>query len=527
MFSSRSSHAPTWTKVLGCGVILSSLCSLLLGTVVQAAPSLIINEYNCVSSKRYLDDKDWDNGANGQKEDIGLKALLDMADDGLANGSSSGRIEGNGGNWIELVIVEDHLNIQNWELRWAETNNAVDAADGADTTNPSDPWYGDVTIEQGIIKFSDAAVWADLRAGTILTISEKVEIEVDLEIDGNGDYNTTDGVGATRADAVLDFATDTSLRFDPATDDWWMHVSTLGEAGAAAPLITTVTNVDGDGPGNFSVGPDDWQVEIFDAAGISRTGGPIGEAITDFGEMADGVGDREAVVLKADPDQALINNIDYNDRTSSTFGMRNETNDIFQVFDGLRDWLRIPTDWLTTNTEDPDMHVLLVGGAVGEIPVPGPALFEFTDVGTGTDVTVGLIGSAVDLAVLDTTLGTEGLLYEAEGGLFNAFTFKPLDPVESYQLYLWDDVEGWVLDAEPILPGTEFVFDTARDDFLIWGVEVDPAGITADDFLTDLNVTSTTKGPVNVYVTPVPEPSSLAMLVCAALGLLLLCRRRR
>lgn len=527
MFSSRSSHVPTWTKVLGCRVILFSLSCLLLCTVVQAAPPLIINEYNAVASKKYFDGGDyldgWDDATgtwpDGLKEDAYFRTI-----DGLPNG----RIEGNGGNWIELVIVEDGLNIQGWELRWAETD-----LDEADDANGSDIWYGDGTVEQGIITFSDADVWADLRAGTILTISEKYSIEVDIDVDDNDDYNTTNGVGAIRGDVVIDLMTDTETNFDPVSDKWWMHVSTRYEYefNADDPLITTVTNVTAggvsidDSAGNFSVGPGDWQVEIFNAAGVSQYGPTSENDDLNNGNFRGNLNDKESVVLEAHPGDGPFDNSNYDDRTSTTFGMPNEWGGTHQDFDPLRDWFQTPAAWLTTNTGDPDTHALLVSAAVGQLPVPGPALFEFTDVGVGTDVTVALIGSEAYLAILDTTLGMEGLLYEAEGGLFNAFTFKPSDPADFYELYLWD--EGWGLNDELILPGTEFTFDTAQSDFLIWGVEVNPLGISAGDFLTDLKITSTAKGPVDVYVTPVPEPGSMVMVGCAILGLLLLRRRRR
>ncbi|HYW79792.1 MAG TPA: hypothetical protein VE890_09465 [Thermoguttaceae bacterium] len=506
-------------------MILASLACLLLGTAVQAAP-IIVNEYNCVASGGYLAGDTYKDGVPPAevdvKQDLYFSSIAGMPD---------GRIEGNGGNWIELVIVDDHVDIRNWELRWAETDNRLDHADGARLVDPWDPWYGDETIEQGIITFSDAAVWSDLRAGTILTISEKDAIYVDTSWDGGlNDRNFTDGLDAddTEVDVTIDLSTD--LSFAPAKDDWWLHVSTQGELAkeAADRLITTITNVDGDEPGDFSVGPDNWQVNILNGAHDLQYG-PIGEDndTLNNGAFRGGLSAKETAVLEADLDSTTsFDNSNYNDRTSTTFGGPNEWDGHFQVFSPVRAWFQTPADWLATNPDNPSKHLVLVSAAVGEQPVPGPALFEFANVDVASDVTVALVGSTDYLADLDTTLGREGLLYEAVGGLFDAFTFNPVDPADSYELFLWDDTEGWRRNAKPIVPGTEFIFDTAQSDFLIWGVEVDPLGIAAEDFVTDVKITSTTKGPANVYVTPIPEPSSLVILASALLGLLLLYRRR-
>lgn len=114
--------------------------------------------------------------------------------DGVVGSDSCfGQIDGNGGDWIKLVVVEDHLDLRGWALQWLEDNEK-----GNGQTSAAGVW--DLSRvsggqAQGIITFSNDLFWSDLRAGTILTISEK--------------------------DSV-DLSTDTS--FDPATGDWWIHV---------------------------------------------------------------------------------------------------------------------------------------------------------------------------------------------------------------------------------------------------------------------------------------------------------------
>jgi hypothetical protein len=306
------------------------VCAVFLCLVAAQALAdhgdMILNEWNAVAAGGFLAGDDYRDDTT--KVDPYWATFHGMPD---------GRIEGNGGNWIELVVIADRLNIQGWQLRWAETD--------ANSTDGSDPWYGNASVEQGIITFSPtAAIWSDLRKGTILTISEKHDLYVDTDWDGGGDdRNFTNGidVGDTDVwDVNIPLRTDTSYNPLPRAPespaaDWWIHVSSRWEQphGADA-LLTTVTNVHGDGPGDFSVGPDDWQLSIYDAAG-TLIYGPIGEDITDFGNFPGGIDEEEAGRLEADPN-ATVDNDDYDDVTSTTFGAPNEWGGTLQQFHDLR-----------------------------------------------------------------------------------------------------------------------------------------------------------------------------------------------
>ena len=77
--------------------------ALLLGSSGPARASnpgdLILNEFSAVGDAFYL--------RNG-----GTDPFL-------------GTVQGNGGNWIELVVVTDHLDIRGWTLEWHNADPAA------------------------------------------------------------------------------------------------------------------------------------------------------------------------------------------------------------------------------------------------------------------------------------------------------------------------------------------------------------------------------------------------------------------
>ncbi len=119
---------------------------------------VILNEYNAVSSTNFL------NGGDSAVDDDG----------GRASDSYFGRIQGNGGDWFELVVITDHLDMLRWKLD-IYNNGLLDET--LDLTN-----HG---------------IWSDLRSGTIITVSEDVESDVS---------------------------------YDPAAGDWWINVQASNDA---------------------------------------------------------------------------------------------------------------------------------------------------------------------------------------------------------------------------------------------------------------------------------------------------------
>ncbi|HMN97594.1 MAG TPA: hypothetical protein PKC43_07430 [Phycisphaerales bacterium] len=253
--------------------LLPCLAALAAGGSLAGAagpgPGLILNEYNAVGSQKWL----------GNPDSVaceGPAGLFCAANEDLF----FGRVQGNGGDWIEMVVVQDNLDIRGWQLRIAQLDNG-----GTDGTNL---WLFSGAVEQGILTFSNSPVWSNLRAGTILTITEKTTAQGGL---------------------------DTDLSFDPCNGDWWINVNSFD-----SEYITTVTNVLGDGPGNFSVGNDAFILAVFDAGGALRFG-PAGEGGDCYG--GGGVNSREVCRLEEDPSTAVDLCGQYDDGDSSSFGAPN------------------------------------------------------------------------------------------------------------------------------------------------------------------------------------------------------------
>ncbi len=230
-----------WIALTG---VAMSACGL------ASAADVILNEYNGVRSDRWLDCDE---------------PPADPLCDTDAADSFFGRVEGNGGNWFEIVVITDHLDMTGWDLNWAQ-----------------------IPAEAGTLTLSNDPLWSDLRSGTIITFVESTTLEGGL---------------------------DTDVSYDPAGGDWWININSFD-----AQYVTTVTNVVGDGPGNFSVGNDDWQLTIADAAD-AVVFGPAGEGIP---VTAPGVNSREIFKLEEDPSDSVDPvNSNWQDGTTSTFGSAN------------------------------------------------------------------------------------------------------------------------------------------------------------------------------------------------------------
>ena len=232
------------------------------------AQGLVLTEYNAVGSTKFL------------------QISAPGTDEGYDNWF--GVVLGNGGNWVELVVTQDHLDVRGWKLRWAETGNLA--------TNGTDLWYGSTTVEQGIVTFANNPVWADLRAGTVITICE---------------YGASGPAGSNGKDV--------DLTLDPCKGDWWINGVTFGRT----DLFTTVTNKTGDGPGNFSTGNNNWLMEIRDAQNNLRMG-QRGEGAAGYG--GSGVNSQEVCKLKGQISDASTN-LEWDDSDTGNFGTPNSWGD--------------------------------------------------------------------------------------------------------------------------------------------------------------------------------------------------------
>jgi hypothetical protein len=223
------------------------VCLILSFTGNVFGADVILNEYNAVDVSSFL------GGGN---------ALLDE-NGGRASDSYFGRIQGNGGDWFELVVITDHLDMRNWKFD-IYSNGLLDET--LDLTNHS--------------------IWADLRSGTIITVSE------DLPSD---------------------------IGYNPAAGDWWINVQ--ANNGANGLYIEA---------SSFPVNSTSWQLRIRNSAGTVIFG-PAGEGIY----PASGVGDTEIFRLEATPNASVTPaSVDYDDGDSfSTFGSPNQwgLQDFFQL----------------------------------------------------------------------------------------------------------------------------------------------------------------------------------------------------
>jgi len=102
--------------------------------------SLVLNEFNAVSSSSYLGGGTAGNVANGSDETFG-------------------RVAGNGGDWFELVVTQDGLDIRGWTIEVWNVELGI-LTKGASLT------------------FTNAPALSDLHAGTLVTVSEDIDDDV-------------------------------------------------------------------------------------------------------------------------------------------------------------------------------------------------------------------------------------------------------------------------------------------------------------------------------------------------------------
>src|SRR5262245_21302624 len=120
-----------------------------------AAAPILVNEFNGVAAAQFLN---------------GGTAAADV--DGVPTADTYfGRIQGNGGDWLELVVIQDHLDLRGYSL-------SIDEGVAPTRTNT-------------VLTFAQSSLWSDLRSGTIITVAED----------------------------LVDDPT-----YDPLAGDWWIHV---------------------------------------------------------------------------------------------------------------------------------------------------------------------------------------------------------------------------------------------------------------------------------------------------------------
>ena len=152
---------------------------------------MILNEYNAVGDDQFL------NGGDEIADDDG----------GQKSDTFFGRVAGNGGNWFELVVIAESLDIRGWQVLIDDDNGA----------------------NQVTLTFTEDDIWSNLGAGTIITVAEGVPDDVS---------------------------------YDPDTGDWWIQVqaSTSGTGTYISASDFEVSNIHTqfeilDGDGTLIFGP--------------------------------------------------------------------------------------------------------------------------------------------------------------------------------------------------------------------------------------------------------------------------------
>ena len=279
--------------------------------------------------------------------DAGTPGIQTELPNGWTGDTGWARIYENGGDWIELVITEDFADLRGYWLYWEndDNGNGTPAEDG----------------EWGYLHLSNDPAWMNLRAGTIITISEDPLRD---EIRDRYPVVTSDPEAAPVIhDTGLDYDLNTNTSFDPIgvgvptapeeDGDWHKHFW-VNEP------ITQNSNQDTQyflAGSNIKVDNDDWVHFIFDATnpGPTPTGdistglvqGPIGEVVPGWGDFTGGggVGKQEVISLNGDP-VSDIGNGWYEDIDFSTFGRPNLFNASSEVtLDGVQDFSNVRA-WL-------------------------------------------------------------------------------------------------------------------------------------------------------------------------------------
>lgn len=186
---------------------LCLLCLYLSFFSSAFAAHVILNEYNAVDSSKFL------NGGNASADNDG----------GRASDSYFDRVMGNGGDWFELVVITDHLDIRGWQLVISDDTGGAGQ-----------------TIET--LTLTSNNIWSDFRSGTIITVSEDLPSDVS---------------------------------YNPAAGDWWINVQ--AKTGGSGTYITAT---------NFKVTNNKWQLTIKDSSSTVIFG-PAGEGISPVSGVGD------------------------------------------------------------------------------------------------------------------------------------------------------------------------------------------------------------------------------------------------
>ena len=237
--------------------VIFGLLAVLSGTGWSA--QIILNEYNAVDSNDFL------NGGDSAVDEDG----------GRAGDSYFGRVRGNGGDWFELVVITDHLDMRGWHFD-----------------------IGEAGLWDETLDLTDDVLWSDLRSGTIITIAEDVPTDVSYNPEA-GDWwinvQAHDG-----ADGVYIEASS----FPVSSDDWQLRIRDADDGVAFGPAgegISPVSGVSGTEVFRLEANPKDSITpdanDYDDASDLSTFGAPNQWGTQSFGKLR---------TVEADPNATTI-----------------------------------------------------------------------------------------------------------------------------------------------------------------------------------------------------------------------------
>jgi hypothetical protein len=208
---------------------------------------VILNEYNAVGPNEFLGGGD---------------AVADAAG-GRAFDSYFGRIQGNGGDWFELVVIKDHLDMRGWRLDIYENKLP-------DTT----------------LTLTNHAIWQDLRAGTIITVAEDVPSDISYD-PAAGDWWIN-----VQANKSADGLYITAANFPVSSNNWQLRIrDKAGQAvfGPAGEGISPATGISGTEVFRLQTDPSDTVTADFprynDGSDFSTFGAPNRWGSQDFSKL--------------------------------------------------------------------------------------------------------------------------------------------------------------------------------------------------------------------------------------------------
>lgn len=243
-------------------------------TVFNPSPSVVLNEYNAVAVDEYL------NGGTLSTDEDGGVASED---------SHFGRIIGNGGPWVEFVVVGDggvgELDLRGWSVEIGKNS-------------------GSGFVKSNTLVFSNDAAWQSVPTGTLLTLITRDTAHGGLDSDfARRDDRSTNG--------------------DTWTNIWMGDPTYL----TYTSLAVNGYNIFGTVVSGITIDNSGTQFLVRNSAG-EAVFGPAGEGVW----PPSGISDTEVFALRGDPTPAISplagisgTGPEYHDESAgSTFGQPNQ-----------------------------------------------------------------------------------------------------------------------------------------------------------------------------------------------------------